>query len=131
MIQDADLKNVEVRDPSWGREKDRLWEETDYFLGIFRYAGMARATAEALGHGIPVIASRESNWGDWVHRYDMGFCVEPEKRSVADLLHRIVTKESAGYTTRRTNAHSFAHSHSWQWVAGEMVSAYENLLASH
>jgi glycosyltransferase involved in cell wall biosynthesis len=126
---EAGLANVEVRDPAWGAEKDRLWEETDYFLGIFRYAGMARATAEALGHGIPVIASRESNWGDWVRRHNMGFCVAPEARAVSEELCRIVAHETAGYAARAENARSFAVSHSWQWVAAQIVRVYEILLA--
>jgi glycosyltransferase involved in cell wall biosynthesis len=128
-IREWGLVNAEVRSPAWGSDKQRLWDETDYFLGIFRYAGMARATAEALGHGIPVIASRESNWGDWVRRHDMGFCVELDVRSVADLLCRIVVSEPAGYAARSRNAFSFAVSHSWEWVAAEMAGAYQKLLA--
>jgi glycosyltransferase involved in cell wall biosynthesis len=127
MIRKAGLTNVEVRNPAWGRDKKQLWEESDYFLSIFRYAGMARVTAEALGHGIPVIASREGNWGDWVRRYDMGFCVELDPRSVADLLHRIVLDERASYAARSSNALSFALSHSWQRVAAKMAAAYEQL----
>jgi len=128
-LREAGLENVEVREPTWGGDKEVLWKETDYFLSVFRYAGMARATAEALGQGIPVVASREGNWGDWVRRHDMGFCVEADERSVADLLCRIVTDESTRYVARAKNALSFACSHSWQWVAAEMTTAYERLLA--
>lgn len=128
-IREAELANAEIRGPAWGSDKQRLWEESDYFLGIFRFAGMARATAEALGHGIPVIASRESNWGDWVRRHDTGYCVELDERSVADLLCRIVVNERAGYAAKSRNAFSFAVSLSWDRVAAEMAAAYEGLLA--
>lgn len=128
-IHEAALATAEIRGPAWGIDKQQLWEESDYFLGVFRYAGMARATAEALGHGIPVIASRESNWGDWVRRHDMGYCVELDERSVADLLCRIVVHERACYAAKSRNAFSFAVSHSWERVAAEMAAAYETLLA--
>jgi glycosyltransferase involved in cell wall biosynthesis len=127
-VRAAGLTNVELRGQTWGSEKERLWADTDYFLSVFRYAGMARATAEALGHGVPVIATRESNWGDWVQRHDMGFCVNPDERAVTDLLYSLATEEPSRYARRSRNASSFASRNSWDLTAQEMSIAYERLL---
>ena len=116
---------VELRGPVWdAKEKEALWREADFFLSVFRYGGMPRATAEALGNGLPLLASRESNWGDWVRSEQMGAMAGLTTQSVVDAVEKLAAVDPANYRDMARNAFDFALRHSWDNVARATVDEY-------
>ena len=117
---------VEIRGETWGADKERFWRDCSYFLGVFRFAGMARAVGEALARGVPVIASREGNWGDTVARHGMGFAVALEAPSIASCMTRAADLEEAQYRSLSAAALKFARQWTWARVAESTIAMYAN-----
>jgi glycosyltransferase involved in cell wall biosynthesis len=121
-------KFLEVRKEVSGQDKIRVWDETDYFLNIYRFAGMALAPCEALARGIPLIASREGNIGDWTTLWSMGFTVPLEKESLKDTFCRAIEISREQYHRFSSNAFRFAVENSWTKVADQTVQSYLRIL---
>ena len=122
----ADL-GVEIRGEIWGAEKERFWSQCHFFWGAFRFAGMARAIGEALGHGVPVIASREGNWGDVIAKNKMGCLVGLNSASVLACLEKLLDMDERSYSSLSFRAVNFAKNWSWHQVAASMVEMYSLL----
>ncbi len=119
---------VSVNGPTWGEQKEELLNRTDYFLGIFRYAGMARACGEAVARGIPLLASREGNWGDWVERYSFGYAVALDPDHVYECINKAVNIDKQAYFEFSRNAYKWATDNSWEKVAEQFCEQYENIM---
>jgi glycosyltransferase involved in cell wall biosynthesis len=129
-IKRRNLRTVELRGGTWGSQKKLLWEEVDFFLNIFRYAGMSRACGEAVGRGIPVIASRESNWGDWADVHSFGVVTKLTREAVLRAFQTCVSIKKARYRELSANAREFACSNSWASVGRQMIDLYSDVIES-
>lgn len=118
---------LEIREPLWGAEKEKIWLEVDYFLNLYRYAGMARAPSEAIAHGIPLLASREGNFGDWVSSAQMGFVIPLERRKFRQKFLDILGIQETEYQCLSENARNYSREHTWSKVACEVVSGYHQI----
>lgn len=122
---------LEIRNAIWGNAKEDLWNEVDYFFNVYRFAGMALAPAEALARGIPLIASREGNFGDWLHDRKMGFTVPLDSHAICNQIMSILDISNREYQLISRNALSFSKLYTWERIAQETVSNYrKHLLAA-
>lgn len=119
---------VELRGPTYGSEKTLLWREADFFLNVFRYAGQSRAAGEAIGQGIPIIASRESNWGDCANEEDIGAVSELTPESLRSALERCANMNEMEYARVSDNAKKYALRNTWSEVGRKIVGVYESVL---
>jgi len=115
---------VLVDQPAWGGEKDKLFDETDCFLGVFRYAGMARACGEAIARGIPLIASREGCWGDWVEDGRIGLRVNLNTDDVFLALKRAIEMTPEEYAKMSRRAYDYSHEINWGNIGKRLVDGY-------
>jgi glycosyltransferase involved in cell wall biosynthesis len=125
-----DSPSLRLQGPVFGREKEELLDWPHFFIHVSRFEGMAKAPREAVGRGLPVIASLESNFGNWVEEYSMGFAVTATIESFAEALGRIKNLDSASYAQMSRKAFDFAQQFSWDRVAGEIRNAIESILSS-
>ncbi len=129
LVQQLEISEiVSVNGPVWGEQKEELLNQTDYFLGIIRYSGMARACGEAVARGIPLLASREGNWGDWVERFSFGYAVALDPDHVYECINKAVNIDKQAYFEFSRNAYKWATDNSWEKVAEQFCEQYENIL---
>ncbi|MCA9422987.1 MAG: glycosyltransferase [Nitrospira sp.] len=119
---------LEIRDGVWGKDKDNIWRETDYFLNLYRYAGMAIAPSEAVAKGIPLIASREGHFGDWAADSGFGIQVPLDGEKLLKTMAALLNLSESDYQDLSKNALRFAKTYTWDKVANDVVHAYQRLL---
>lgn len=126
---DLQIPNVAFPGGLWGSDKDRLWQEGDFFLHMARYNGYALAPREALGHGLPLLTTRESDLGDWTYRYNMGVVSSLEAAALTEAVLGILQMNPQSYHTMTQNARRFAQEMSWKTVAQMFAEGYQHALA--
>lgn len=119
---------LEIRDAVWGKDKVPLWGEADYFLNLYRFAGIALTPCEAIGSGLPLLASREGNLGDWTAEANMGWTVPLDGQRLYDLLKHILSLSEEDYCRFSNNAWNFARANSWTNVSQKVIDGYSRLL---
>ena len=109
-----------------GKEKQRMFEQTDVVVVPSFTENFAIVAAEALAHGAAVIASTGTPWKD-VERVGCGLWVANDPASIADAIIKINSMpiEEMGERGRRWMAADY----SWEKCASEMIALYKNLLA--
>ncbi|NNC64556.1 MAG: glycosyltransferase [Gammaproteobacteria bacterium] len=122
--QELGIQHVTFPGGLWAEEKKRLWDESDYFLHVCRYNGFALSVREALGQGLPIIASRESDLGDWTHRYNMGAVAHLSSGSIAEAVIGMLRQSPAVYSSMSKNARAFAEETVWSSIARLCLAAY-------
>jgi glycosyltransferase involved in cell wall biosynthesis len=120
---------LEIRDAVWGKDKLPLWEEADYFLNLYRFAGIALAPCEAIGNGLPLLASREGNLGDWTAEASMGWTVPLNTEKLYTVINEIIKLSDTDYDLLSSNALKFARTNSWTSTGRQVVEGYSRLLA--
>jgi glycosyltransferase involved in cell wall biosynthesis len=118
-----------LRGPVYGKDKSLIFDDSDVFLHPSRFEEMAKLVREATAAGLPVIASRDSNYGDWASEGGFG--------RVTSLSPDALAQEMAWFLDHKdqlsalsTKAIQFAHTHTWAWVARRLSDVYESNLRS-
>lgn len=63
--------------------------------------------------GVPLVATRESNFGDWVSRFSMGYVCDASARSIAAAILAACSEHDSRHATLSANALVFARAHVW------------------
>jgi glycosyltransferase involved in cell wall biosynthesis len=107
-------------------EKGRLFAAADLFVMPSFTENFGLAIAEALAHGVPVIAGRGTPW-EGLHAHDAGLWVpnDPEGLAAALAAARARPLAAMGARGRAWMERDF----SWDRAATEMRAVYEKLLA--
>jgi glycogen(starch) synthase len=108
-----------------------FYARSDVFVHATHYEGSSIVTIEAMGHALPIVATRAGGIPDKVVEGRNGFLVEP--RDIAALCERIATV--AGDRDRRQAMGRESRSRvetlfSWERIAEETIAVYRSLLES-
>ncbi len=108
-----------------GEAKARLFRESDLFVAPSFRENFGMAIAEALAHGLPVIAGRGTPWSG-LPAHDAGMWVDNDPATLAAAIARAATLPlvTMGARGRAWVARDFA----WERVAADMIKVYEQLL---
>jgi len=120
---------LEIRDGVWENAKESIWQEVDFFLNLYRYAGMAIAPSEALAKGIPLISTRESNFGDWATQEGFGFQVPLSHEKLLEKILYILNLSNQQYQSLSEKALEFAKAYTWNRVALDVAQGYQRILS--
>jgi hypothetical protein len=77
-----------------------------------------------MGTGLPLLASREGNLGDWTAEANMGLAVPLDNQRLYELLRQILCLSEADYYRFSDNAWNFARTTSWTDVAKRVINGY-------
>lgn len=124
------ISNISLPGGIWGDAKQVLWDDSDYFLHLCRYNGFALSVREAVGQGLPILTTLESDLGDWARSHGMGSVVEVSRGSLADAIIDSLDRSADAYAAMSTNARAFAEMTVWSAVADTIVKAYRDHSAS-
>ena len=87
---------------------------------------MAKLPREAVATGLPVIASRESNFGDWAEHVGFGIAVELSGDSIADAMRRFMIEQDLVSRCSKS-AIDFAGRNTWDSIASSLITNYRKL----
>ena len=129
MINELSLRNiVEVRGESYGHVKRSLLYKTRFLLAPFRFAGQSRICGEGIGSGIPLIVSREGNWGDWADKYKFGITVKLNIGSLYEGMKKSLLMDTDDYQHYVNNSYNYYKSIQWSIVAINFINYYNGVL---
>ena len=126
-IDQKQLPNISISGPVYGHDKQRLFESAHVFLHPSRFEEMAKVVREATALGLPVIASRESNYADWATRHGFGLCTELSADSLATQMGSIIDRPET-LPHMSLAATQYASATSWPSVGQRMLSMYKKIL---
>jgi glycosyltransferase involved in cell wall biosynthesis len=119
---------VSVEPPARDTAKNALFNASHVFIHPSRFEEMAKLPREAVATGLPVIASRESNFGDWVEQEGFGIAAELSSHSLAAAMLRFISDKSLISECSQA-AIIFSRKNSWESVATSLVSHYNVYLS--
>lgn len=111
---------VRITGPVEGQTKLSLFQSCHFFLHISRFEGMAKSVREAAAFGLPIIASYESNFGDWVDKFDMGFATSANEAGANRAITTAASISEARWQEMTNGAFRYAQSHLWSAVASRL-----------
>jgi glycosyltransferase involved in cell wall biosynthesis len=123
----GDLNGVTVLGPVEPERRRNLMAQADFFVHPSRWEVMARSAREAVAAGLPLIATRESNFGDWVAEFEMGIVAAATTEGVVSALVAAMDTSAGQRSKMRQNAASFADTHGWSHLAGELERRYREV----
>lgn len=108
-----------------GERKSTAFREADICVVPSFTENFAMVAAEALAHGVPVIASRGTPWKELTRR-DCGLWVENDSASLAKAITEMRSRDlgQMGRSGRQWMQESF----SWEVVAARMYAIYRSLI---
>ncbi len=122
------IRDVEFPGGLWAEEKQALWDRSDYFLHVCRFNGYALSVREALGQGLPIITTRESDLGDWTYQNTMGVVVPLSAGAMAEAIIGAITQDDQVYSAMSRNARAFAEETTWGHTAEKCLAAYNKVI---
>lgn len=81
-----------------------------------------------MGNGLPLLASREGNLGDWTAEANMGWTVPLDGEKVYALLKQIINLSETDYNMLSANVLKFARANSWTNIGQQVIDGYSRLL---
>jgi len=108
-----------------GDAKRKAFENADVVVVPSHVENFCVVVAEALAHGVPVIASKGTPWAE-VENVGCGIWADNSPRSLADAIERIsrMPLDDMGQKGRRWMVEHF----SWETIAAKMLECYKSLL---
>lgn len=111
------------------RDKGRLFAAADLFVMPSFTENFGLAIAEALAHGVPVIAARGTPWEGLVER-DAGLWVDNDAESLAAAIAALAGRPPSDLVAMGARGRAWMiASFGWARVAADMRALYERLIA--
>lgn len=126
-IKELNLRNIRLHPPIRGQAKIDLFLDSHVFLHPSRFEEMAKVPREVVATGLPVIASRESNYGDWAEKEGFGLATSLNAQALAKCMETFIVKRE---TTQSCSAAAidFAERSSWDAISSQLLPEYQKLV---
>lgn len=120
--------SIEFRGPAYGEEKGRLYRGATVFVLPSRSENFGMAVAEALAHGLPVVASKNTPW-EGVIANRCGWWVDADEQALARALDKALCLSPERLALMGAAGRSWMdREFSWSAVADRMTEAYRWIL---
>lgn len=126
-ISQKQVPNISIPGPAYGQDKQRLFENAHVFLHPSRFEEMAKVVREATAAGLPVIASRESNYADWATQHCFGLSTELSAHSLAAQMGSIMERPEM-LPFMSLAATQYASASSWPSIGRRLLTMCEEIL---
>jgi glycosyltransferase involved in cell wall biosynthesis len=127
-INQRRIFNARTHPPIRGQEKIDLFQSSHVFLHPSRFEEMAKLPREVVATGLPVIASRESNFGDWAESEGFGLATDLSPQSLAECMEEFIT-DRAMIRSCSEAAINYAQRSSWDEIASKLIPEYHKLIS--
>lgn len=106
---ELDLKNVFIKKPVYGQEKERVIKQSNLYVQTSRWESFGRSIAEAMVMGVPVVTNEVMNISTLVEEESLGITVnENYSASARKIVNFLNDKEALEATS--TRCHQLAKS---------------------
>lgn len=107
---------VKINSPVYDIEKSKVLSNADVFIMTSRFEGMPMGLIEALGHGLPCIATEGTFFMEEIVSHNAGWGAGSSIHTVKDALLRMIS-ESWQLEEKSINARKLATRYSWDSLA--------------
>lgn len=107
---------VSLKSPVFDKEKDKVLDSADVFIMTSRFEGMPMGLIEALGHGLPCIATEGTYLMDKIVSYNAGWGAGSTMESIKDTLLKMI-EDQKNFSEKGKNARELATQYSWDYLA--------------
>ena len=109
----------------FGKEKEEfILNNTDIFIHTSRWEGLPLSVLEAIGSGVPVIVSKETNMGQYISNYNAGWVLENNNPESIEIVFFEVSKIN-DLTQYKNNALLLAREEfCWDEITSKVIKYY-------
>lgn len=112
----------------FGGEKDKILRTADCFIQTSRSEGMSMGLLEALGHGLPCLATQGTCIAGMLRQYNAGWTCETSADGIAAALEQAISERET-LPQRSAGAIALVRAHFlWETAARDAVTAYRRLV---
>ena len=104
------------RDGVFGDEKRKVLDDSDVFIMTSRFEGMPMGLIEALGHGVPCVATEGTFLMDEIKLYNAGWEAGSTVENIRIALLNVI-RDKNDFREKSTNARNLASHYSWNYLA--------------
>lgn len=117
---------VEINEPIYGIEKEKVMSESEYFIAPSRHEGLPMAILEALSYGMKVFITKETNLLDKVIKYNCGWEITHDPLKIKEVL---LEKLNTTQQTKNSNALELIKKEFlWDKIAEKACKIYKGYL---
>lgn len=119
---------VKWHSPVVGKEKDKVFKQTDVFILTSRFEGMPMGILEALSKGVPCMITPQTNMSNLIITYHAGWVSELDEHKIVECIEDIVKEIRTDYKRLSLNANEAVKNYLWVEIVQNSITQYESLV---
>lgn len=125
IIEENNVRDiVKVHDPVFGEEKKEIILSHDVFIQTSRFEGQPLGVLEAMSYGMPVIATKGTNFVENIKECDGGYDAGETESQIADAI-RTAFETKSRWQKIGNNARKFVNEkYNWDTMANKAIAQY-------
>ena len=118
---------VFIRDEIYGKEKERILLESDFFILTSRFEGQPMGLIEAIAYGLPCLVTMGSNMANEIVGANAGWAADNNANSVMMAMRELLANREQ-LPEFGKNSLALASRYDWNELARQSSEKYKNLL---
>jgi glycosyltransferase involved in cell wall biosynthesis len=124
------IRNITYLGPIYGKEKERLLQDSQFYVLPSHSEGFPTSVLEAMQHGLVPIISPGCNFPD-VFEHALGFRVEPEPETIRIGLERAAGLDAPEYNELSLGGRQFIENqYTYGMIAGQQAELYRSIMSN-
>ena len=111
----------------FGEEKERVINNSDFFIHTSRFEGMPMAVIEALCCGLPCVVTTGTNMAEAIENNKAGVGCKTNTASISEAIKRVI-KDKSLLSDYSRNALRLGSEYNWDKIAHQTHAEYEKIL---
>lgn len=129
LINNGDVSDIiEINGPIWDKEKIKKLCESDVFIHPSRTEGQPVGLMEAIDVGIPCIATMETNFGNVIKEYGLGWVPETNSKGIACAIMEAYNSKNSLKDISSKEIKYALDNFEWNNVAKKTINDYRGIV---
>lgn len=118
---------LRFKDAVFAEQKAEILRNTDVFIMTSRFEGLPMGLIEALGYGVPCLATEGTFLMDEIEKYNAGWAAGTDEESIKEAFNRMLD-ELDSFSHKSKNAVELAKHYSWDFLASQLHEKIESFI---
>lgn len=118
---------LRFKDAVFAEQKAKILRNTDVFIMTSRFEGLPMGLIEALGYGVPCLATEGTFLMDEIEKYNAGWAAGTDEESIKEAFNRMLD-ELDSFSHKSKNAVELAKHYSWDFLASQLHEKIESFI---